>query len=114
MPDHSVPAGLSTTRSRYDEEPYRHYWRVLYPEYADPESQTHWYAKWKTSEVCMGLFGARQHARHEWIASGPRRGRLEAHATAVVTYHASAVRSRTVKVCLSCLWISADLDAEHR
>ena len=95
------------------DEPYRYYWRALYPKYADPQSQAHWYAKWKTSEMCMGLFGERQRARHEWIASGPRRGRQEAHATAVVTYHASPVRSQTVKVCLVCLWISADLDAEH-
>jgi hypothetical protein len=98
---------------KYGDEPYRHYWRVLYPEYADPDSRAHWYAKWKTSEMAMGLFGARQRARHEWIASGPRRGREEAHATAVVTYHASPVRPQTVKVCLVCLWISADLDAEH-
>jgi hypothetical protein len=64
--------------------------------------------------MCMGLFDARQRARHEWIATGPRRGREEeAHTTAVVTYHASPARSQTVKVCLSCLWISADLDAEH-
>jgi hypothetical protein len=74
--------------------------------------QKHREAKFR-KEVCMGLFGARQRARHEWIASGPRRGREEAHATAVVTYHASPVRSQTVKVCLVCLWISADLDAEH-
>jgi hypothetical protein len=95
------------------DEPYRLYWRVLYPGYADPNSGAFWLAKLKTAEMCMGLFGERQRARHEWIASGPRRGREEAHATAVVTYHASPVRSRTVKVCLSCLWISADLDAEH-
>jgi hypothetical protein len=95
------------------DEPYRNYWRILYPEYGDPESQVHWYAKWKTSEMAMGLFGARQQARHEWIASGPRRGREEAHATAVVTFHASPVRSRTVKVCLVCLWVSADLGAQH-
>ena len=98
---------------RDGDEPYRYYWRVLYPEYGDPESKAHWYAKWKTSEMCMGLFGARQQARHEWIASGPRRGRKEAHAAAVVTYPASPVRSQTVKVCLVCLWVSADLDAEH-
>jgi hypothetical protein len=61
----------------------------------------------------MGLFGARQRARHEWIASGPRRRREESHATSVVTYHASPVRSQTVKVCLSCLWVSADPAAEH-
>jgi hypothetical protein len=67
----------------------------------------------KTSEVCMGLFDERQRVRHEWIASGRRRGRQEAHATAVVTYHASPVRSATVRVCCVCLWISADLDAEH-
>jgi hypothetical protein len=78
-----------------------------------PKSKSHWYGKWKTREMCMGLFGERQRARHEWIANGPRRGREEAHATAVVTYHASPVRSRTVKVCLVCLWISPDLDAEH-
>jgi hypothetical protein len=98
---------------RDGDDPYRHYWRVLYPEYADPKSKSHWYGKWKTSEMCMGLFGERQLARHEWIAIGPRRGRDEAHATAVVTYHASPVRSRTVKVCFGCLWISADLDGEH-
>ena len=52
--------------------------------------------------TCMGLFGERQQARHEWIATGPRRGREESHATAVVTYHASPVSSLTVKVCLTC------------
>jgi hypothetical protein len=50
------------------EQPYRHYWRVLYPEYAEPKSTAHWYGKWKTGEMCMGLFGERQQARHEWIA----------------------------------------------
>jgi hypothetical protein len=69
--------------------------------------------RWKTAEMCIGLFDARQQARHKWIASGPRRGREEAHATAVVTYHASPVRSLTVKVCLSCLWISRNLDEVH-
>jgi hypothetical protein len=96
-----------------DDRPWRHYWRVLYPEFADPESTAHWYGKWKTEGMCMGLFDERQQARHEWIATGPRRGREEGHATAVITYHASPVRSRTVKVCLGCLWISSDLDAEH-
>ena len=96
-----------------NEPPHRHYWRVLYPEHAGAGSTAHWYGKWKTAEMCMGLFGERQQARHEWIASGPRRGREEAHATAVVTYHASPVRSLTVKVCLSCLWISRNLDEEH-
>jgi hypothetical protein len=52
-------------------EQHRHYWRVLYPEYATPESTAHWYGKWKTSKMCIGLFNKRQHARHEWIASGP-------------------------------------------
>jgi len=134
MPDHPVPEKFSrpTDAQRRDlteklaygsatywpatwrqGEPYRHYWRVLYPKYADSKSKAHWYPKWKTSEMCMGLFGERQRARHEWIARGPRRGREEAHATAVVTYHASPVRSQTVKVCLVCLWMSADLDAEH-
>jgi hypothetical protein len=107
------PCRAGATVSTYDDRPDRHYWRVLYPEYASPDSTAHWYGKWKTAEMCMGLFGERQQARHEWIATGPRRGREEAHATAVVTYHASPVRSRTVKVCLTCLWISPDLDAEH-
>jgi hypothetical protein len=98
---------------RQGDEPYRHYWRVLYPGYADPDSKSHWYAKWKTSEMCTGLFGERQRARYEWVANGPRRGREEAHPTAVVTYHASPVRSQTVKVCLSCLWVSRNLDEEH-
>ena len=101
--------------STYDisDVPYRHYWRILYPTYADPESTAHWYGKWKTAEACMGLWGERQQLRHEWIAKGPRRGRIEAHATAVATYHASPVRSLTAKVCLGCLWVSCDLDAEH-
>src|ERR1700742_935251 len=111
MPDYSVPQGYSSgywpASWMEGDEPYRYYWRVLYPQYTEREPQVHWYAKWKTSEMAMGLFGARQQARHEWIASGPRRGRNEAHATAVVTHHASPVRSRTVKVYLSCLWISA-------
>jgi len=25
--------------------PYRHYWRSLYPQYADPEATAHWYGK---------------------------------------------------------------------
>jgi hypothetical protein len=96
----------------YD-QPYRHYWRVLYPEYADP-ARAHWLPKFKTLSMCMGLFGDRQQARHEWIATGPRRGREESHVTAVVTHDASPVRSLTVKVCLSCLWLSRNLDDEHR
>jgi hypothetical protein len=95
------------------EPQYRRYWRVLYPEHAEPNSTAHWYSKWKTSEMCMGLFSERQQARHRWIGNGPRRGREEAHPTAVVTYHASPVRSLTVKVCLTCLWISRDLEEEH-
>jgi len=94
------------------EQPYREYWRVLYPEYADP-ARAHWLAKFKTLLMCMGLFGERQQARHEWIANGPCRGREEAHATAIVTHHASPVRSLTVKVRLSCLWVSRNLDEEH-
>ena len=96
-----------------NEPQYRHYWRVLYPEYAEPQSTAYWYGKWKTAEMCIGLFDERQQARHKWIANGPRRGREESHATAVVTYHASPVRSLTVKVCLSCLWVSRNLDEEH-
>jgi hypothetical protein len=96
-----------------NEPQYRHYWRVLYPEYAEPQSTAYWYGKWKTVEMCIGLFDERQQARHKWIASGPRRGREESHATAVVTYHASPVRSLTVKVCLSCHWVSRNLDEEH-
>jgi hypothetical protein len=95
------------------ERPYREYWRVLYPEFSDPESTAFWYGKWKSAEMCMGLFGERQQARHKWIARGPRRGREESHETAIVTYHASPVRSSTVKVCLSCLWISRNLDERH-
>jgi hypothetical protein len=106
-------SGYSPASWREGDEPYRYYWRELYPEYADPDAGVHWYAKWKTTEMAMGLFGERQRARHEWIASGPRRGRLEAHATAVVTHRASPVRSQTVKVCLVCLWISTDVDAAH-
>ncbi|MCV7441248.1 hypothetical protein H7K33_03325 [Mycobacterium paraense] len=96
------------------EEPYRHYWRALYPEYASTGSTAHWYGKWKTSMMCMGLFGERQQARHEWIATGPRRGREDSHVTVVVTHHASSVRSLTVKACLTCPWVSRDLDEEHR
>ena len=95
------------------EQPHRQYWAALYPQYADPNSTAHWYGQWKTAEMCMGLFGERQQARHQWIATGPRRGREEAHATAVVTYHASPARSLTVKACLTCLWISRNLDEEH-
>jgi hypothetical protein len=117
MSDHSIPQGYSSgywpASWREGDEPYRYYWRVLYAEYGHPESQAHFYPKWKTSEMCMGLFEARQRARHKRIASGSRRGHEEAHVTAVVTHHASPVRSQTVKVCLSCLWISTDLDAEH-
>ena len=56
------------------EQPYRQYWRVLYPEFSDPKSTAYWYGKWKTAEMCMGLFDERQQARHQWIADGPRRG----------------------------------------
>jgi hypothetical protein len=109
----SGSADYGPATSRQDDPPHRHYWRVLYPRYADPDTGAFWLAKLKTAEMCMGLFGERQRARHEWIASGPRRGRQEAHATAVASYQASPVRSRTVKVCLSCLWVSAHLDAQH-
>ncbi len=83
-----------------------------------PNSQTPrrgrtWYGRWKTAEMCMGLFDERQQARHQWIADGPCRGREEAHATAVVTHHASPVRSLTAKVCLSCVWISRNLNQGH-
>lgn len=106
-------AGAIVSTCGFYEQPHRHYWRVLYPEWANPDSTRHWLGKWKTAEMCMGLFEERQRARHEWIAAGPRRGRSESHATAIVTYHASPVRWRTVRVCLTCLWISGDLDAEH-
>lgn len=96
-----------------NEEPYRHYWHVLYPEYSEAGSTVHWYGRWKTTEMCMGLFGERQQARHAWIATGPRRGREGSHVTAVVTHHAPPVRSLTAKVCLSCLWISRNLEEEH-
>jgi hypothetical protein len=33
------------------EPQYRHYWRVLYPEYVGPKSTAHWYRKWKTAEM---------------------------------------------------------------
>ncbi len=46
------------------EQPYGHYCRVLYPEWANPDSTRHWLGKWKTLEMCMGLFGARQRALH--------------------------------------------------
>lgn len=95
------------------EQPHRHYWRVLYPEYSDPRFSAHWLGKWKTAEMCMGLFGERQKARHRWIANGPRRGRKDTHVTATVTYQASPVRSLTAKVCLSCLWVSRNLDQDH-
>ena len=52
------------------EQPYRHYWRVLYPEYAEPKSTAHWYGKWKTAEMCMGLFDERQRARHMSTSRG--------------------------------------------
>jgi hypothetical protein len=96
-----------------DDSAYRHYWRALHPSDAAPDSTVFWYRRWKTAEMCMGLWGERQRLRHEWICEGPRRGRTEAHATAVVTYHASPVRSKTATVCLGCLWISNDLDAKH-
>ena len=92
------------------DEPYRHYWRVLYPRFADP-STAHWLGKWKTLEMCMGLFAARQRARHALIRKGE--WLKDAHSTAVVTFHASPVRAQTAKVCLSCLWITGDVDAEH-
>jgi hypothetical protein len=40
---------------RHGDQPYRHYWRVLYPHYADPKSTAHWYGKWKTSECAWGF-----------------------------------------------------------
>jgi hypothetical protein len=95
------------------EQPYENYWHILYPRYADPDSGAYWYGRWKTAGMCMGLFDERQQARHEWIATGPRKGREESHATAIVTHHASPVRSLTAKVCVTCLWISRNLDEEH-
>ena len=90
------------------EQAWQTYHRVLYPEYA--RGQRHWYGKWKTSEMCMGLFGT------AGCPSGvvpESAGTRLCHPTAVVTYHASPVRSMTVKVCLQCLWVSGDLSAEH-
>lgn len=95
--------------SIHGEQAWQTYHRVLYPEYA--QGQRHWYGKWKTSEMCMGLFGERQAARMEWFRN--RQGRDFAHPTAIVTYHASPVRSMTVKVCLQCLWVSLNLGAKH-
>ena len=91
------------------ERPWRTYWRVLYPEWA--HGQGHWYGKWKTSEMCMGLYDARQSARFEWPRNA--QGEPVPHPTAVVTFHASSVRSITAKVCLQCLWVSRDLNAPH-
>ena len=39
----------------------------------------------------MGFFDERQRARHEWIASGTRREREEAHLRAGSTYPASVL-----------------------
>jgi hypothetical protein len=50
---------------RDGDEPYRYYWRTLYPQHGNPESQAHWLPKSKTSEMATGLFGARQRARHK-------------------------------------------------
>ncbi|MCV7176140.1 hypothetical protein [Mycolicibacterium sphagni] len=97
----------------FDEQAYQDYWRVLYPTCADPDSNAYWLARMKTAEMCRGLFRERQWVRDKWIAAGPSRGPEECHVTAVVTYDASPVRSQTVKVCLACLWISGDRDAQH-
>lgn len=96
-----------------NEEPHRLYWRALYPECAKSDATVHWYSRWKTREMAIGLYGERQQARHRWIATGPRRGREESHVTEVVTFHASPVRLLSARVCLTCLWISRDLDEEH-
>ncbi len=89
------------------ERPWRAYWHVLFPGY----ETGHWYARWKTSEMCIGLFHERQAARQEWFRN--RQGQDFVHPTAVVTYDASPVRSMTAKVCLQCLWVSTDPNAEH-
>jgi hypothetical protein len=93
------------------DEPYRQYLRALYPDHAAPDTQMHWYSKWKTYEMCIGLFGQRQRARH--ALTGNDEWREGGHPTAVVTFHASPVRSLTAQVCLRCLWISTDLDETH-
>lgn len=95
--------------SIHGEQAWQSYHRDLYPEF--PQGRRHWCGTWKTSEMCMGLFGERQAARQEWFRN--RRGQDFSHPTAVVTYHASPVRSSTVKVCLQCLWVSRDLNVEH-
>ncbi len=59
----------------------------------------------------MGLFNKRQSARQEWFRN--RQGRAFVHPTTVVTYHATPARSLTAKVCLQCLWVSRDLEANH-
>ena len=49
------------------EQPYRHYWRALYPEFAVPIDGA-LVRQVEDAEMCIGLFGERQRARHEWIA----------------------------------------------
>ena len=56
-----------------NEPQYRDYWRMLYPEYAEPKSTAHWYGKWKTAEMCIGLFDERQQARHMSASRGSLR-----------------------------------------
>ena len=42
------------------EQPYRQYWRVLYPEFSDTKATAYWYGRWKTAEMAMGLFDDRR------------------------------------------------------
>ena len=61
--------------------------------------------------MCIGLFHERQAARQEWFRN--RQGQDFVHPTASSPTTRPLVRSMTAKVCLQCLWVSTDLNAEH-
>jgi len=92
--------------------PAIHYWHVLHPSQAAADSTRHWYGKWKTREECTGLWEKRESLR-AWYESTNFGWPKDAHANALATYRSSPVRSLTAKVCLGCLWVSRDLDAQH-
>src|SRR5689334_9388566 len=91
---------------------YRAYWRTLYLNAPDsPGEGAHWYWRWKTTEMCMGLWERREELRARWETNPSRFD--HPHQTTVVTFNATPLRCITAQVCYDCLWTSRDLRAHH-
>ena len=86
---------------------------ALYPGFAERNSTAHWYGKWKTARDVHGPFWRK--------AAGPTRVDRDRPTPWTRRIppdcgrHAPRITgsSLTVKVCLSCLWVTENLDEEH-